>query len=123
MRPTPSWSRSAICPPRNKPMGRLLLLLGLLGGAAITASARPPNVIVLLADDAGWGDYSFNGNRQLATPHIDALAREGAHFDRFFVQPVCSPTRSEFLTGRYHRRLGVTGVSTGGHGVKIRSKN
>jgi len=94
-------------------MRRLLLLLGLLGGAAIAASARPPNVIVLLADDAGWGDYSFNGNRQLATPHIDSLARGGAHFDRFFVQPVCSPTRSEFLTGRYHRRLGVTGVSTG----------
>ena len=103
-------------------MGRLLLLLGLLGGAAIAASARPPNVVVLLADDAGWGDYSFNGNRQLATPHIDAIARSGAHFDRFFVQPVCSPTRSEFLTGRYHRRLGVTGVSTGQERMDLAEK-
>ncbi|MBM3869313.1 MAG: arylsulfatase, partial [Verrucomicrobia bacterium] len=80
---------------------------------AALASAKAPNVVVLLADDAGWGDYSFNGNHQVATPHIDGIAKAGAHFDRFFVQPVCSPTRAEFLTGRYHRRLGVYGVSTG----------
>ena len=91
---------------------RLLLACLLLVAYRLTAATQP-NVIVMLADDAGWGDYSFNGNRQLATPHIDALAKGGAHFDRFFVQPVCSPTRSEFLTGRYHRRLGVYGVSTG----------
>jgi len=93
-------------------MRRLVLLAALLLAAAL-ASAKAPNVVVLLADDAGWGDYSFNGNRQVATPHIDGIAKAGAHFDRFFVQPVCSPTRSEFLTGRYHRRLGVYGVSTG----------
>ena len=93
-------------------MRRLFLLACLLLSAAL-ASAKSPNVVVLLADDAGWGDYSFNGNRQVATPHIDGIAKAGAHFDRFFVQPVCSPTRSEFLTGRYHRRLGVYGVSTG----------
>jgi arylsulfatase A-like enzyme len=89
------------------------LLAGLLLFATSWLGARQPNVVVLLADDAGWGDYSFNGNRQVATPHIDAIAKTGAHFDRFFVQPVCAPTRSEFLTGRYHRRLGVYGVSTG----------
>ncbi|MBM3869310.1 MAG: N-acetylgalactosamine 6-sulfate sulfatase, partial [Verrucomicrobia bacterium] len=93
-------------------MHRLFLLSTLLLTAAL-ASAKAPNVVVLLADDAGWGDYSFNGNRQVATPHIDGIAQAGAHFDRFFVQPVCSPTRAEFLTGRYHRRLGVYGVSTG----------
>jgi arylsulfatase A-like enzyme len=92
---------------------RRLVLLGTLLVTAALAPAKAPNVVVLLADDAGWGDYSFNGNRQIATPHIDGIAKEGAHFDRFFVQPVCSPTRSEFLTGRYHRRLGVYGVSTG----------
>ncbi|MFN5804345.1 MAG: sulfatase-like hydrolase/transferase, partial [Opitutia bacterium] len=80
---------------------------------AAAAAARQPNVVVLLADDAGWGDYSHNGNRQLSTPHIDSLAKDGTRFDRFFVQPVCSPTRAEFLTGRWHRRLGVYGVSTG----------
>jgi len=92
---------------------RRIVLLGALLLTAALVWAKSPNVVVLLADDAGWGDYSFNGNRQIATPHIDGIAQAGAHFDRFFVQPVCSPTRSEFLTGRYHRRLGVYGVSTG----------
>ncbi len=73
--------------------------------------AEPPNVVIFLADDAGWGDYSFSGNRQLATPNIDSIARGGVSFDRFYVSPVCSPTRAEFLTGRYHSRMGVTGTS------------
>ena len=97
-------------------LGCLLLLIYRL------TAAPQPNVVVLLADDAGWGDYSFNGNRQVATPHIDSLAKAGAHFDRFFVQPVCSPTRSEFLTGRYHRRLGVYGVSTGQERMNLDEK-
>ncbi len=100
---------------------RLILACLLLLVYRLTAATQP-NVIVILADDAGWGDYSFNGNRQLATPNIDALAKAGAHFDRFFVQPVCSPTRSEFLTGRYHRRLGVTGVSTGHERMNLDEK-
>jgi arylsulfatase A-like enzyme len=72
-----------------------------------------PNVVVFVADDAGWGDYSQNGNSQVRTSHIDAIARGGVTFDRFFVSPVCAPTRAEFLTGRYHPRGGVRGVSTG----------
>ena len=77
-----------------------------------TQSAKP-NVVIFLADDAGWGDYSCNGNKQVNTPHIDAIARGGVTLDRFFVCPVCAPTRAEFLTGRYHPRGGVRGVSTG----------
>jgi arylsulfatase A-like enzyme len=68
---------------------------------------------VILTDDQGWGDLSVHGNTNLATPHIDSLARDGALLERFFVCPVCSPTRAEFLTGRYHPRGGVRGVSTG----------
>jgi arylsulfatase A-like enzyme len=96
-------------------VNRFLLKLvcrGFLALAASAASARP-NIVVILADDQGWGDLSVNGNTQLATPHIDSLARDGATFERFFVCPVCSPTRAEFLTGRYHPRGGVRGVSTG----------
>ncbi|HOW18829.1 MAG TPA: sulfatase-like hydrolase/transferase, partial [Phycisphaerae bacterium] len=77
------------------------------------AAARP-NVVIILADDQGWGDLSVNGNSNLATPHIDSLAAAGVRFEHFFVCPVCSPTRAEFLTGRYHPRGGVRGVSTGG---------
>jgi arylsulfatase A-like enzyme len=97
-------------------------LAGLLLLVARLVAAPQPNVVILLADDAGWGDYSGHGNRQLATPNIDALAQDGARFDRFFVQPVCSPTRAEFLTGRYHRRLGVTGVSTGQERMNLDEK-
>lgn len=81
--------------------------------ASHSAAAERPNVIVILSDDQGWGDLSINGNTDLRTPHIDALARDGARFERFFVQPVCSPTRAELLTGRWHPRGGVQGVSTG----------
>ena len=100
---------------------KALLCFFALGASTLLAATRP-NVVILLADDAGWGDYSFNGNHQLATPNIDSLAKTGAHFDRFFVQPVCSPTRSEFLTGRYHRRLGVYGVSTGQERMNLDEK-
>ncbi|MEW6158334.1 MAG: arylsulfatase [Verrucomicrobiota bacterium] len=81
--------------------------------AAPAANSRPPNVVVFLGDDAGWGDYGINGNRIARTPHIDSIGRDGAQFDRFFVCAVCAPTRAEFLTGRYHSRGGVRGVSTG----------
>jgi len=91
---------------------RLCLLLA--GLFALNAhAAAPPNVVVLLADDSGWGDYSINGNMNLKTPNIDSLAKAGASFDRFFVCALCAPTRAEFLTGRYHSRGGVLGVSTG----------
>jgi len=77
-------------------------------------AAERPNVIVFLSDDQGWGDLSVNGNKNLTTPNIDSLARDGASFDRFYVCPVCSPTRAEFLTGRYHPRSGVFSTSAGG---------
>ncbi|MFO0939257.1 MAG: arylsulfatase [Pirellulales bacterium] len=76
-------------------------------------SAERPNVVVILTDDQGWGDLSFHGNTNLSTPNIDSLAKAGARFDRFYVCPLCSPTRAEFLTGRYHARGGVKGVSEG----------
>ncbi len=74
---------------------------------------RPPNVVVILADDQGWGDLSLHGNTNLSTPHIDSLAHDGAMFEHFYVCSVCAPTRAEFLTGRYFARGGVRGVSTG----------
>lgn len=74
---------------------------------------RKPHVVVMLADDAGWGDFSFIGNTNLATPAIDSLARDGVVLEQFFVQPVCAPTRAELLTGRYHPRSGVRGVTRG----------
>lgn len=90
------------------PYVALLAMFPLLGG-----SATPPNIVIFLADDAGWGDYGHSGNRTVATPNIDSIAAGGVSLENFYVQPVCSPTRAEFLTGRYHPRGGVRGVSTG----------
>lgn len=92
-----------------------LLLTSLLVSvhAVPAAAGSKPNVVVLLADDSGWGDYSINGNTNVRTPNIDSIGRQGAVLDRFFVCSVCAPTRAEFLTGRYHPRGGVRGVSTG----------
>ena len=98
-----------------------LLLLTFAFGSLLNAAERP-NVVIFLADDAGWGDYSRNGNQQVNTPHIDSLAREGVTLDRFFVCPVCSPTRAEFLTGRYHPRTGVHGVSLGQERLDLSEK-
>jgi arylsulfatase A-like enzyme len=83
---------------------------------------RRPNIIIVLADDQGWGDLSVHGNVNIATPNIDSLARTGALFERFFVCPVCSPTRAEFLTGRYHPRGGVHSTSTGGERLNLDEK-
>ncbi len=109
-----------------EPDSRLVSRRSFLGAApaAILAPARSrrPNVVVILADDQGWGDLSINGNSNLSTPHIDSLAREGALFDRFFVCAVCAPTRAEFLTGRYHARGGVRGVSTGAERLNLDEK-
>ncbi len=79
----------------------------------------PPNIVVILTDDQGWGDLSVNGNTNLSTPNIDRLASAGASFDRFYVCPVCSPTRAEFLTGRYHPRSGVFSTSAGGERMDL----
>ena len=93
----------------------LLCTLALSGGLTQPAAAGPSllNVVIFLADDSGWGDYSINGKTNVRTPNIDSIARAGASLDRFCVCSVCSPTRAEFLTGRYHPRTGVRGVSTG----------
>ncbi len=93
----------------------LLILIGLsqcLGGWAQQARVRP-NVVLILTDDQGWGDLSLHGNPHLTTPHLDALARSGAQVERFFVSPLCAPTRASLLTGRYHPRTGTTSVSGG----------
>ena len=78
-----------------------------------------PNIIVILTDDQGWGDLSINGNKDINTPNIDQMTLNGVRFDRFFVSPVCSPTRAEILTGRHHVRTGVYDVSLGGERINI----
>jgi len=84
--------------------------------------SQQPNIVVILADDAGWGDFSCVGNKTISTPAVDSLARDGALLEQFFVQPVCAPTRAEFLTGRYHDRSGVRGVTRGEERMSLKRK-
>ncbi len=89
-------------------MRLVLLLLAALPLAA--QNVRPPNVIVILADDQGTVDLNIYGAKDLYTPHIDALARTGVRFTQLYVgAPVCSPSRASLLTGRYPQRAGVPG--------------
>lgn len=99
----------------------VVLMVGIRGAASAQdqEDTRRPNVLLILTDDQGWGDVSLHGNDNLHTPHLDALAREGARFDRFYVSPVCSPTRAELLTGRYHPRTGVYSTSAGGERLNL----
>lgn len=86
---------------------------------AVEQNTARPNVVLIMSDDAGWGDLSYYGNTNISTPNIDALARNGAMFEHFYVSPVCSPTRAALLTGRHSARLGVYGTSAGGERMNL----
>ncbi len=74
----------------------------------VSVAASQPNILLVVADDHGWGDVGFQGHPVLKTPHLDAAARAGVRFDRFYAHaPVCSPTRASILTGRHPNRMSV----------------
>lgn len=98
---------------------RRAFLRGGAGAAAYAAlagraeAARPPNVVMVITDDHGYGDLSLHGNDKLKTPNLDGIARAGVQFTQFHVSPVCSPTRSSLMTGRYNYRTGVVDTFAG----------
>lgn len=98
-------------------MNKLCFLILLL--SCYACSSKPadiaqnssPNVLLIMTDDQGWGDFGVNGNDSIHTPNLDRLAQNSISFDRFFVSPVCAPTRASLLTGRYHLRTGTSWVT------------
>lgn len=72
-------------------------------------NSRPPNILFILADDLGWSDVGFHGS-DIKTPNIDKLATEGVILDNYYVQPLCTPTRSALMTGRYPIHTGRTQI-------------
>ncbi|MEI8088605.1 MAG: arylsulfatase [Opitutaceae bacterium] len=89
----------------------LLLIPALAPSIAAPAStnkttAPRPNIVFILSDDHGWADVGWH-SPEIKTPHLDRLAAAGAKLEQFYVQPVCSPTRAAFLTGRYPMRHGL----------------
>ena len=98
----------------------LSLVLGMVG-----AEAKPPNVVVILTDDQGYADISFNPEhpQEVATPHMDALASEGIFFTQAYTSgAVCSPTRAGLMLGLYQQRLGIYTAGDGGRGFDPRIK-
>jgi arylsulfatase len=93
-------------------------MLKLLGGAAAgwalprgAAARRPPNIVLILADDQGYADLGCYGARDFATPNLDRMAAEGLRFSSFYVsQAVCSASRASLLTGCYAERVGIQGA-------------
>jgi arylsulfatase A-like enzyme len=99
-------------------MARFLLLFAWLSGAVAFAAgtANRPHIVLVMADDMGWGETSYNGHPVLKTPNLDAMAAAGLRFDRFYAgAPNCSPTRSTVMTGRSNDRCGVEN-----HGFALR---
>lgn len=80
----------------------------------VAAGAAPPNIILVMADDLGWGDVGFNGNEIIQTPRLDEMAAAGLQLNRFYSgAPVCSPTRGSCLTGRHPFRYGIFSANVG----------
>src|SRR5213080_1278621 len=84
----------------------------LLFGTNAMAAAKP-NVIILLTDDQGYGDFSCHGNPYLKTPNMDRLHDESVRFTDFHVAPMCTPTRGQLMTGLDALRNGATSVTAG----------
>ena len=88
---------------------------GHVNGSCIGPDLTGANVVVILADDLGWGDVGYHSTGDplttIPTPHLDQLVSEGLELDQFLSQPVCSPTRAELLTGRSAIRVGVAPVT------------
>lgn len=102
-------------------MRRSLFLLFILGCCATSFADSPrPNIVLVMADDQGWGQTGYNGHPHLKTPHLDAMAASGIRLNRFYAAgPVCSPTRASVLTGRTPNR---TGVPSHGHNLCLQEK-
>ena len=78
-----------------------------LAAGAPRVPGERPNIILAMTDDQGWGDVGYNGLKQIQTPALDAMAREGMRFNRFYAaHPSCSPTRASVMTGRHPNRIG-----------------
>lgn len=100
-------------------MGKIHLLMAAVMTSAMTfAVAERPNIVIIVADDLGYGDLGFTGNPKIKTPHLDALAKGGATFNHFYSPAqVCSPTRASMLTGRMPHRHGIYSFIGGSSGT------
>ena len=94
-------------------LSTLLLLSGCVQSGKISYDGTQPNIVLIITDDQGYGDLGSTGNQQIQTPNLDRFAEESTRFNRFYVSPVCAPTRASLMTGRYNYRTGVVDTYVG----------
>ena len=98
-------------------VGGLIAIMAMAGcqqSAPQQAAPQRPNIVLVMADDMGWGDSGYNGSTLAKTPNLDAMAQAGTVFNRFYsAAPVCSPTRGSMLTGRHPFRYGIYYANVG----------
>ncbi|MEM6843793.1 MAG: arylsulfatase [Bacteroidota bacterium] len=92
----------------------LTLFFLLVSLPGFSQNSNRPNVLLIITDDQGYGDLGFTGNPHVKTPVLDQLAEESIRLTNFYVSPVCAPTRSSLMTGRYSLRTGVHDTYNGG---------
>jgi arylsulfatase A-like enzyme len=92
----------------------LTLFIFIVANSVSAQENLPPNVILIITDDQGYGDLGFTGNPHVKTPVLDNFARESIRFNDFYVSPVCAPTRASLMTGRYSLRSGIHDTFKGG---------
>lgn len=100
-------------------------MLGDAAGVEPGTSRRPPNVVIVFADDLGYADLGCYGAREIATPNLDRMAAEGLRFTDFYVaQAVCSASRAALLTGCYPNRVGILGAlgPSSKHGISTHER-
>ena len=96
-------------------IGSSLLAAGLTGAPSVAAQPENhPNIILIITDDQGYGDFGFTGNPHVKTPVLDNFAKQSIRFNNFYVCPVSAPTRAGLMTGRYSLRTGVRDTYNGG---------
>lgn len=105
------------------PTKKVIIGLALISSVSVTSTAKihnnsagktRPNVILIMTDDQGIGDFGFTGNPYIRTPHLDKLASQSLYLTNFYVSPVCAPTRSSLMTGRFYERTGIYDTYNGG---------
>src|SRR4029077_7995147 len=106
-RSSPDSVRAAVLFLGGAMMQRRDFLATLAGGLVPAAPSRQPNIVLIVADDLGYGELGCQGNPQIPTPHIDSIAKGGVRFTNGYVSaPVCCPSRARLMTGRYQTRFG-----------------
>ena len=82
--------------------------------SCVKTKDNPPNIVLIMTDDQGIGDFGFMGNPYIQTANLDKLASESLNLTNFYVSPVCAPTRASLMTGRYSERTGIYDTFNGG---------